>query len=146
MDERDLEVRNLTYRLMVENGRAPTAAEVAGAAGRDEADIRAAWRRLHAAHAIVLDDDGAIRMLNPFSAVPTPFRVSAAGRDLFANCGWDAFGIGAALGVDSVIHAECPDCHEPLEVTARHGSPGRNDLIWHVAVPARDWWQDIGYT
>jgi hypothetical protein len=146
MDERDVEVRNLTYRLMVESGRAPTASDVARARGFDEADVRAAWRRLHEAHAIVLDGEGSIRMLNPFSAVPTTFRVSAAGRDWYANCGWDAFGIGAALGVDSEIHTECPDCHEPLDVMIRQGRPERTGFIWHVAVPAREWWQDIGYT
>ena len=146
MDERDLEFRNLTYRLLIEAGRPPMAAEVASAAGTDEAEVEAAWRRLHDAHAIVLDDHGAIRMLNPFSAVPTAHRVDAAGREWYANCGWDAFGIGAALGVDSVIHTDCPDCHERLDITVRHGSPERKDLIWHVAVPARDWWQDIGYT
>jgi len=146
MDAPDLEIRNLTYRLLVETGRAPTVAEVASAAGTDDGDIRAAWRRLHDAHAIVLGDDGAIRMLNPFSAVPTAHRVDAAGRTWYANCGWDAFGIGAALGVDSTIHTECPDCQEPLEITVRRGRPARTDLIWHVAIPARDWWQDIGYT
>jgi len=146
MDERDLEIRNVTYRLMVETGRVPRSADVAAASGLEDQDVRAAWRRLHDAHAIVLGDDGAIRMLNPFSAVPTTFRVTAAGRDWYANCGWDAFGIGAALGVDSVIHTECPDCHEALDVTVQKGSPQRDDLIWHVAVPARDWWQDIGYT
>ena len=146
MDRRDLELRNHTYRLMVETGRAPTARQVADASPFDEAEVRAGWRRLHDEHAIVLGDDGAIRMLNPFSAVATAFRVTAARREWWANCGWDAFGIGAALGVDSVIRPECPDCHDPLEVTVRHGRPERTDLIWHVAVPARDWWQDIGYT
>ena len=146
MDQADLDVRNLTYRLLVETGRAPTAAEVASAAGTDERDVRAAWRRLHEAHAIVLGDDDAIRMLNPFSAVPTAHRVAAAGREWYANCGWDAFGIGAALGVDSVIQTECPDCHELLQIPVRHGNPVATEFIWHVAVPARDWWQDIGYT
>ena len=146
MDERDLEIRNLTYRLMVDTGRAPTWTDVAAASGLDGSVVRDAWRRLHDAHAIVLDERGAVRMLNPFSAVPTTFRVSAAGRDWYANCGWDAFGIGAALGADSVIHTECPDCREPLEVAVRRGSPEPTDLIWHVAIPASDWWQDIGVT
>ena len=34
---------------------------------------------------------------NPFSANPTPHRVLAVGREWYANCGWDAFGILAAL-------------------------------------------------
>src|SRR5262245_28230487 len=123
MDERDLEIRNLTYRLLVETGTVPSVADVATASGLGVADVEAPWRRLHDAHAVVLDDDGAIRMLNPFSAVPTAHRVEAAGREWYANCGWDAFGIGAALHVDSVIHTECPDCREPLEIPVRHGSP-----------------------
>jgi hypothetical protein len=146
MDARDVELRNLTYRHMAEVGRAPTAAEIATLARTDEATVSVAWRRLHDAHALVLDEHGAIRMLNPFSAVPTAFRVVADGRSWFANCGWDAFGIGAALGLDTVIETECADCHEPLSITVqdRHPSPG--DPIWHVLVPAREWWRDIGYT
>ena len=146
MDGREIALRNLTYGSFVEAGRAPTTAELARVLGTDEAAIVAGWRRLHDAHALVLDDDGGIRMLNPFSAVPTAFRVLADGRWWFANCGWDALGIGAALGVDSTIETECADCHEPLEVSVRDGRPEPGDLVWHVLVPARAWWQDIGYT
>ena len=146
MDTSDLELRNLTYRYMVETGRAPSAAQLAERAETDDASVSAAWRRLHDAHALVLDERGAIRMLNPFSAVPTPFRVTARGRSWYANCGWDAFGIGAALGEDSVIATECADCHEPLGIAVRDREPNRDDLIWHVLVPAREWWLDIRYT
>ncbi|HYM83709.1 MAG TPA: organomercurial lyase [Candidatus Dormibacteraeota bacterium] len=146
MDARDLELRNLTYRFMAQAGRAPTADDVAVAAGLDPGDVAAGWRRLHDAQALVLDSEGAIRMLNPFSAVPTSFRVEAAGRSWFANCGWDAFGIGAALHVDSVIDTECGDCHEPLRIAVRDRRPDLPDLLWHVLVPAREWWRDIGYT
>jgi hypothetical protein len=146
MDARDIELRNLTYRRMVELGRAPTVAEIAAAAATDEAEVSAGWRRLHDAHALVLDDRDAIRMLNPFSAVPTSFRVEADGRPWYANCGWDGFGIGAALGVDSVIRTECPDCREPIRIEVRAGRPEPADLVWHVLVPAREWWQDIGFT
>lgn len=148
VDAADLELRNATYRLFVELGRAPTAAEVAGAVGRALPAVRDGWRRLHGAHALVLDDAGEIRMANPFSAVPTPFRVEAGGRSWYAPCGWDAFGIGAALHVDSVIRTECADCREPLRIEVRDGRPteGAAGLVWHVLVPAADWWSDIGFT
>ncbi len=146
MDQADLDLRNATYRRFVALGRAPTAAEVAASSGRSEAEVRAAWWRLHAAHALVLDDAGEIRMANPFSAGPTPFRVDAAGRSWFANCGWDAFGIGAALHVDSVIHTECADCRTPIEITVRGGRPADASLVFHVLVPAASWWNDIGFT
>jgi alkylmercury lyase-like protein len=146
VDAADIELRNATYRRLVELGRVPSAAEVAGATGLSEAAVRAGWRRLHDAHALVLDDAGEIRMANPFAARPTPFRVEAAGRSWFANCAWDAFGIGAALDADSIIHTTCADCAAPLDIVVRDGRPDDTDLVFHVLVPAASWWNDIGYT
>jgi len=142
----DLAVRNATYRLFVELGRAPTADEVAARLGEGSADVQAAWRRLHDAHALVVDAANRLRMANPFSAVETPHRVAAAGRDWYANCGWDAFGIGVVLRTDSTIHTTCPDCGEPLDLEVRDYRPTDPSPVWHVLVPARDWWADIGFT
>lgn len=147
MDPADLELRNRTYRRFIELGRAPTAAEVAAASGVTVAAVEAGWHRLHDAHAIVLDPaTSELVMANPFAARPTPFRVEADGRWWFANCAWDAFGIGAALGVDSRIETACPDCHGPIEVTVTDGRPDDDSPVFHVLVPARAWWQDIGFT
>ena len=142
----DIDLRNATYRRFVELGRAPSATEIAAATGSSEVAVREGWRRLHDSHALVLDDAGDIAMANPFAAKPTPFRVEAAGRSWFANCAWDAFGIGAALKTDSTIHTDCPDCHEPLDIVVRDGRPDDRDLVFHVLVPAASWWNDIGYT
>jgi hypothetical protein len=107
MDDHDLWIRNHIYRRFVELGRAPTLAELQDDLG-DEAEP--ALRRLHGAHALVLEPDRAeIRMANPFSAVPTPHRVEAGGRSWFGNCAWDAFGIPAALHVDGRVSSTCPD-------------------------------------
>ena len=146
MDQPDIDLRNATYRRFVELGRAPTPDEIAGSAGLPPSDVAAGWRRLHDAHALVLDDDGAIVMANPFAGRATPFRVHADNRSWFANCGWDAFGIGAALGVDSVIDTTCPDCDEPITIHVRDGKPAEADAVWHVLVPATTWWSDIGFT
>jgi len=146
MDAADLDLRNATYRLFVELGRAPTAKEVAAALALDDGAVVASWRRLHDDHALVLDDAGEIRMANPFAARPTAFVVDAAGRSWFANCGWDAFGIGAALHVDSTIHTTCADCGDTLDIDVRDGQPVDADLVFHVLVPARSWWSDIGFT
>lgn len=104
------------------------------------------WRRLHDGHALVLDADGAIAMLNPFAARPTPFRVEADGRSWFANCGWDAFGIGSALAVDSMIHTACADCADEITIEVRGGLPVETSLVFHVLVPAAQWWDNIGFT
>jgi len=142
----DLAIRNATYRQFVELGRAPTADEVAETMGQGSAAVLEAWRRLHDAHALVLDGAGHLRMANPFSAVETPHRVEAAGRTWYANCGWDAFGVGVVLRTDSTIHTTCPDCGEALDIEVRHHRPTDPDPVWHVLVPARDWWADIGFT
>jgi Alkylmercury lyase len=147
MDERDLEVRNLTYGLFVELGRAPAADEVGSRAGLGPGDVREVWRRLHDVHALVLNPATAeLRMANPFSAVPTAYRVRAGGRWWYANCAWDAFGICAALHADGRIETSCPDCGEPVAVEVRDGRPDDETLLFHCLVPAREWWSDIVFT
>ncbi len=136
MDESDLRLRNRIYRTVVEDGRPPTRAEI----GDD-----AALRRLHDAHALVLDGDGEIRMANPFSAVPTPYRVTAAGGSWYANCAWDAFGIPAALHADGHVSSVCGDCGDPIEIDL-HDGPTPDDSVFHVVVPAARWWDDIVFT
>ena len=147
MDELDLGVRNATYRLFAEHGRAPSAVDVATDVRLDVPTVIEAWRRLHDAHALVLQPDRAeLRMANPFSAVPTAFRVEAGGRWWDANCAWDAFGVCAALHTDGRIETTCADCGQPLQIEVRGEAPDRDDLLFHCLVPAAGWWDDIGFT
>jgi hypothetical protein len=146
LDEGDRELRNLTYRMLVDLGRAPTTGETAAAAGMKESAVSDAWQRLHDAHALVLDTDGELRMLAPFSAVETRFRVEAAGRWWHANCAWDAFGICAALQTDGHIVTTCADCDAPIEVAVYDDEPDDESLWFHCLVPARHWWDDIVFT
>jgi hypothetical protein len=142
IDAELLDLRNRTYAAFVELGRAPRAAELGG-----EEDVRAAWRRLHDAHALVLDPEtDEIRMANPFSAVPTAYRVRARERGWYANCAWDAFGILAALGVDGRVESACPDCGEPYVVEVEGRAVDRPELLFHCLVPAARWWDDIVFT
>ena len=99
----------------------------------------AGWRRLHDEYALVLQGD-AIPMANPFSGVPTPYRVHAAERRCYANCAWDAFGVCAALGVDGRIE------YGDIVVAVRDRKPDDESLVFHCLVPAAHWWDDIVYT
>ncbi len=147
MDDSDLRLRRLTYAMFVALGRAPTAAEVATEAGTDAASVQEGWWRLHDAHALVMNHATAeIRMANPFSAVPTPYRVEAGGRSWYANCAWDAFGVCAALHADGRIETSCPDCGEPVQVDVVDERPSDETLVFHCLVPARQWWDDIVFT
>jgi len=99
-------VRALTYGLFVELGRAPTTTELGEAANLTVADVGRAWQRLHDAHALVLNPaTSELRMANPFSTVPTAYRVQADNRWWYGNCAWDAVGICAALHTDGTIQA-----------------------------------------
>jgi alkylmercury lyase-like protein len=147
MDKRDLELRNHVYRRFAELGRAPGLAETAAELGLPAEEMEAGLRRLHDAHWLVLEEDGAaIRMANPFSAVPTPHLVEADGRTWYANCAWDAFGIPAALGVDGHVASVCPDCGETIEMDMVDQRPEPDHGVFHVLVPARSWWADIAFT
>ena len=144
MDAHDLRLRNLTYGRFVELGRAPSADEVADGEGSTADEVIAGWRRLHDAHAIVLDPTtDTLMMANPFSAVPTAHVVEADGRRWYANCGWDAFGICAALDTDGRIETSCRDCGDPIEIEVGDGRPDDESLLFHCLVPAARWWDAI---
>ena len=148
MDELDLRIRNHLYASFVRDGTASSVAEAAEALDLPAAEVSDAYRRLHDAHALVLHPGGTeIRMLNPFAAVETSYRVEAGGRSWFANCAWDSLGILGALQGDGRIEAACPDCGEPLELEVRDGELVRGrELLVHFVVPAHRWWDDIVFT
>ena len=123
MDGDDIALRNLTYRQFVDLGHAPTVHDIAAVTGATPDDVWSGWQRLHDEHALVVQSHTReLRMANPFSAVPTAYRVSAGNRWWYANCAWDAFGVCAALHVDGRIEASCADCGEPVTVHVRPSS------------------------
>jgi hypothetical protein len=147
VDDADLRVRNHLYSRFVELARAPRADEVASDLHLTKQEAEDAFARLHDAHALVLEQGTLeIRMLNPFSCVPSVWRVEAGGRTWFSNCAWDSFAVCAALHSDGRIESTCVDCGEPLAVDVRDRKPVQCDYLFHVLVPARQWWDDIVFT
>jgi len=144
----DLDFRRHVYFSVVANGRPPTTSETADSLGVEEPAVADAYRRLHDAHALVLfPDTTEIWMANPFCFSPTPHRVTAGGRTWTATCCWDALGIPAALHADGEISTECACCGEPLALVVRGGEIVEGaDVLCHILVPARRWWDDIGFT
>ena len=143
----DNEVRVAIYRFFVERARAPVPVEIADVLGTSAFDVEESFRRLHEARVLVLAPGTPyIWMANPFSALPTPFRVRLGDRTYWANCIWDALGIAAALEAkDVTVHARCPDCSADLQVDVREGELVSGEGVVHYAVPAAHWWDDIGF-
>jgi hypothetical protein len=147
MDDDDVRIRNFLYHRFVETGQAPRVADVAREFGLADETAGAALRRLHEAHAVVLERNTLeLRMLNPFSCVPSAWRVQVRGDTWYSNCAWDSFAVCAALQSDGSIESSCADCGEPLVVDVRDGQPVQRDSLFHVLVPARRWWDDIVFT
>src|SRR5687767_10950764 len=142
----DDEVRVAVYRLFIEEGRAPVAAEVARAISSTPAAVEEAFHRLHDAHLLVLaQGSDYIWMANPFSALPTPYSVTSGVKTFWGNCIWDALGIVAMLGSDGIVTGLCPDCGDELRLEVRDGDLLPTDHAVHFTVPARHWWDDIGF-
>lgn len=142
--EFDWTVRHFVYAHFAEHGRPPAADEAAASLGIGVDEARAAYARLHARHAILLEPGGgAIRMANPFSAVPTAYRVRANGRGYWANCAWDALGIPAALRSDAEIEAACPDGEAPVRLIVANGEVHGSGEIVHFSLPFRRWYDDL---
>jgi hypothetical protein len=142
----DRGVRLFIYRSFLDAEGPPTVAETAEALGQPAREVEASYRRLHEAHSIVLEPGTLdVWMANPFSARPTSFRVEVAGRSFWGSCVWDALGIPAMLHSDARIETACPDCLEPMSLEVRDGRLHAEGVA-HFAVPASQWWDDIGYT
>jgi hypothetical protein len=126
-------LRRAIFRHFAETGSPPALA----------ADELAA---LEAAHAVMLDSDGAISFANPFAVGPTPFRVDTGERSYQAICAWDALGILAVLRADGTVETECADCGGGIVVRVRNGLLAPADAIVHFLVPAAHWSEDLRFT
>lgn len=128
-------------------GNVPQPPDIGRALGIPEDEARAALHHLAANKVLILaPNDGNIWAANPFCAVPSGFRVEAAGRRYWGICIWDAMGIAAALGEDAVISAPCGDCGASMVNEIRGGRLAPGEGVVHFAIPARRWWDNIGFT
>ena len=147
MDSLIRDVRLYIYAQMIETSAAPAAPDAARALSCSVPEAEDAYRALADAHVIVLRPGSTtIWMAPPFSNMPSAYNVIVAGRAYYAPCAWDAFGIPAALGADARIFTTCADCGGALERKVAAGNISETRGLVHFALPARQWWDDIGFT
>ena len=148
---RDLQVKLAVYDHFARTGRRPSPDEIGDRVGIAVADVLDAYRQLRAQRVLLLEADGAsIRMAPPFSGVATQHVVVAGGVLYFANCAWDALGIPAALRQPATVHSRCEQSMEPLNLTVSRDGPDGPEAtagwLFHCAVPAAHWWDDLVFT
>lgn len=144
----DAEMRLWIYRHFVDTGDAPPPVEIADHFGLTPDQVERALHRLQSeADALVLVPGSAyIWMAEPFSALPTSFMVRSGARRWWGNCIWDGLAILALLRFDGTVSTACPHSGERLTVMVQRGELVDAPGVVHFAVPARDWWRDIGFT
>ena len=148
IDDPDAKVKLAIYGMIAESGEMPTAREIAQTTDLSEEEVRDALVRLHSKRLLVPEpgDPSHIRMAPPFSGSATAFPVKANGKNYYANCVWDAYGVAAALHTDALIPASDGQTGEPLILEIKNGRPLPEPYVAHFAVPAARWWDDIVFT
>lgn len=131
-------VRARIYTLLVNGADRVDVATLAESGDWKPEDVARAVTSLADEHRIAIDGDR-VWMAHPFSGVPTDYRAVIGDRSWFANCAWDSLAILALLGDG--------EAHGPgallWRVKAGVVTP---DGFVHLLVPARDFWDDIGFT
>ena len=145
MNSFERDVRALVYASFSVKSQVPTPEILAEVTGSTRAAVILALRALADEHCLVLLPDGeSIRMAHPFSGVETDFVVTLGERRWFANCVWDGLSILALFG-DGSLDTHSPATGDPLRFDVARGAVRGEGLV-HFLVPARRFWDDIGYT
>jgi hypothetical protein len=141
-------VRLFIFERFLEQAAPPVAEQVMNEFSLSRSAATDVLRELEAArHIALVKGTARILMAFPFSAIATPFRVTANNRSYFANCAWDAIAFHAMLGgVDVRVDSFCHHCAQPIQVELRHGKTTLVDppeSLVYLALRPTEWWGDI---
>ena len=146
-DARLWDARHFVYTFWAEHTHAPSVRDTARELEIEIERARALYEELNARHALMLmPGTDVIRMANPFSGVPTGFRVFIDAKQYYANCAWDSFGIAAALHRDARIEAFCSQTQEPLHLQIENGCVRGESAVMYFRVPFAHWYDDLVFT
>ena len=140
-------LRGHLYRRIGKSGAVPTRLELRDGLEATVGEVDRALAFLADSHGLVLDNAGEVRMAHPFSALATPFRVRTTRTNYWANCAWDALAIPLLLEVDGRTRTACPHSGVPIDLALTNGRVEPSDgAVVRFPVPARCFWDDIGFT
>src|SRR5687767_2808966 len=141
------QARAFIYKHFAESSRAPSVEVTAQHFDIDVAQAGSLYRELHDRHAFFLEPGTlSIRMANPFSGIPTDFKVHANGKTYFANCAWDMLGIPVVVHSDAIIEAVCTESNDTIQLEIRDGRVTNGDLLVHFPLPFARWYDDLTFT
>lgn len=146
-DSRLWQIRHFVYQHFADTTHAPSVDETAAYFNISVEEATDYYKELHNRHALFLDlDSMTVRMANPFSGIPTDFKVHANGKTYYANCAWDMLGIPAALHTDAVIDAVCTESNKTVQIEIKNGRVSDSNLLIHFPLPFARWYDDLVFT
>lgn len=138
-------VRFHVIQTLRKTSAAPDVAETAAALDLAPSRVVDALHALAEQHRIVLRPGAdTVWMAHPFSAIATDFVVHAAGRRWYANCVWDGLSILGIVG-DGRLETHSPQSGALIRFDVRNGRVAGDGIV-HFLVPAKRFWDDIGFT
>jgi hypothetical protein len=142
-----VELRIHIYDVLLDRGAPPRVAELAREFNVSENAARNAIADLKIGKTVLPHPQtGEVWMAGPFAAESTGYKVAGKRTTWFANCAWDMLGVAMIAREWVSIETTCGDCGEPIRLSADHESPARDALVVHFLVPARRWYDDVGFT
>ncbi|HEX4681881.1 MAG TPA: organomercurial lyase [Gemmatimonadaceae bacterium] len=140
-------IRAFVYDRIIDDGVVPSIHQIAAHVAMPRADAAAAIRSAGFGKTLLLHPrSDEIWMAGPFSASPTPYRVRAGTRAWWANCAWDMLGVAAVVGEAVHMETRCADCGASIDLDVDPQTAAIGDLVVHFLLPARRWYDDIGFT
>ena len=148
MDDSTLwQIRHFVYSHFADTAHPPTVADTAMHFNISIEETGECYQELNNRNALFLEPSSlTIRMANPFSGIPTDFKVHANGQTYFANCAWDSLGIPVVLQSDAAIDSVCAQSGEKISLTVRGGEVQSDAALVHFLVPFKDWYNDLPFT
>jgi hypothetical protein len=145
MNDFEREVRAAVYASFRDTSQPPQIEMLVDSTRASQAAVLSALQALADEHCLVLlPGSTSIWMAHPFSGVKTDFVVTIGRRHWHANCAWDGLSILALFG-DGSLATHSPATGELLRFEVAGGTVQGKGIV-HFLVPARRFWDDIGYT
>ena len=140
-------LRQFVYDRILADGAPPASTAIAERFGTTRDAALRALADLKIGKAILVHPvTGEIWMAGPFSSVPTQYVVEREGRQWWGNCVWDLLGVAVLVGQPVRLRASCIESGEPFIADVDPARGIASDWVAHLLLPARRWYEDVGYT
>ena len=140
-------VRIEVNRYIFNKGFAPTTLELSKALRTSEDTVKVGLRQLADNHAIVLHPNSFdIWAAQPFALFPTLFWVESGEKKWWGNCTWCSLGIASLTKQSTTIFTKVSGEEEPIRIDIIDNKVIQKDLLVHLPIPAKRFWDNVIYT